>query len=190
MSCPPTLLAMRLSISILVVLLSVSAAFAFAFATVPRTFSGSGAGAQQPTSECECPGLHPHQHQHPMVLRLPGSSSDIDFAADGSSSRSGRLPVAEDTYGRLVRFAKYASAAYQDLCPRPLGNTLVHSVRAFAAFFLFAFFWGEGWLIYLRGSSRMCSRMRMGSSRVMMDAARSSLCFGGAASSRICSLVG
>jgi hypothetical protein len=36
--------------------------------------------------------------------------------------------VSEDTYGRLERFAKYASAAYQVLCPYPLGNTLVQSV--------------------------------------------------------------
>ncbi len=140
----PTLLSMRLSISIPVVLLSISAAIAIA--TVPRSLSGSG--AQQPTSESH--GAHPHQH--PMLLRPPGSSSDIDIAADGSSSsssrnRSGRLPVAEDTYGRLARFAKYASAAYQDLCPRPLGNTLVHSVRASAAFSLLSLFaFGRVWL--------------------------------------------
>ena len=36
--------------------------------------------------------------------------------------------ISEDTYGRLERFAKYASAAYQVLCPHPLGNTLVQSV--------------------------------------------------------------
>jgi hypothetical protein len=137
---------MRLSISVPVVLLSIGAAIAIA--TVPRCLSGSA--AQQPTSG-ESHGAHPHQH--PMLLHPPGSSSDIDIdidiEADGSSSRSGRLPVAEDTYGRLALFAKYASAAYQDLCPRPLGNTLVHSVRASTAFFsllslfLFLFcFWG------------------------------------------------
>ena len=126
---------MRLSISIPVVLLSIGAAIAIA--TVPRSLSGSA--AQQPTSG-ESHGAH--SHQHPMLLRPPGSSSDIDIdidiEADGNSSRSGRLPVAEDTYGRLARFAKYASAVYQDLCPRPLGNTLVHSVRASTAFFLFS----------------------------------------------------
>lgn len=36
--------------------------------------------------------------------------------------------VSVHTYDELVRFAKYASAVYQFLCPRPLGNTLVQSV--------------------------------------------------------------
>jgi hypothetical protein len=39
-----------------------------------------------------------------------------------------RRGVSARTYGELERFAKYASAAYQYLCPRPLGNTLVRSV--------------------------------------------------------------
>ncbi len=36
--------------------------------------------------------------------------------------------VSMRTYEKLKRFAKYASAVYQFLCPRPLGNTLVQSV--------------------------------------------------------------
>jgi len=35
--------------------------------------------------------------------------------------------VSEHTYRKLKQFAKYASAAYLFLCPRPLGNTLVRS---------------------------------------------------------------
>lgn len=36
--------------------------------------------------------------------------------------------VSMHTYDELELFAKYASAVYQFLCPRPLGNTLVRSV--------------------------------------------------------------
>jgi hypothetical protein len=37
--------------------------------------------------------------------------------------------ISEDTYGELERFAKYSSAVYQFICPCPLGNTLVQTVR-------------------------------------------------------------
>ncbi|KAG1854376.1 Alpha/Beta hydrolase protein [Suillus tomentosus] len=33
--------------------------------------------------------------------------------------------VPEELYNELVRYTKYASGAYQVLCPRPMGNTLV-----------------------------------------------------------------
>lgn len=33
--------------------------------------------------------------------------------------------IDRETYDDLVRYTKYASASYQTLCPRPLGNTLV-----------------------------------------------------------------
>lgn len=36
--------------------------------------------------------------------------------------------ISEETYGELERFAKYSSAVYQLICPRPLGNKLVQSV--------------------------------------------------------------
>ncbi|KAF8549764.1 alpha/beta-hydrolase [Imleria badia] len=41
--------------------------------------------------------------------------------------RSNDLPVGVDqrTYDNLVRYTKYASGAYQVLCPRPMGNTLI-----------------------------------------------------------------
>lgn len=35
--------------------------------------------------------------------------------------------VSEDIYSELLLFAKYSSAVYQSICPRPLGNTLVES---------------------------------------------------------------
>ena len=36
--------------------------------------------------------------------------------------------VDQRTYDNLVRYTKYASGAYQVLCPRPMGNTLVTQV--------------------------------------------------------------
>ncbi|KAG1901972.1 Alpha/Beta hydrolase protein [Suillus fuscotomentosus] len=33
--------------------------------------------------------------------------------------------IPEEVYNELVRYTKYASGAYQVLCPRPMGNTLV-----------------------------------------------------------------
>jgi hypothetical protein len=35
--------------------------------------------------------------------------------------------ISEDIYSELLLFAKYSSAVYQLICPRPLGNTLVES---------------------------------------------------------------
>lgn len=35
--------------------------------------------------------------------------------------------ISEHVYGELLHFAKYSSAVYQFICPRPLGNTLVES---------------------------------------------------------------
>jgi len=69
---------------------------------------------------------HPHSSPPPnpleqsplsMLRRPPPEDSDNAHVRD----------VSADTYGELERFAKYASAAYQYLCPRPLGNTLVRS---------------------------------------------------------------
>jgi len=36
--------------------------------------------------------------------------------------------VPEEVYNELVRYTKYASGAYQVLCPRPMGNKLVTQV--------------------------------------------------------------
>jgi hypothetical protein len=38
--------------------------------------------------------------------------------------------ISEDIYSELVLFTKYSSAIYQFICPRPLGNKLVKSVRS------------------------------------------------------------
>lgn len=40
--------------------------------------------------------------------------------------------IPQSTYADLTRFAKYSSAAYQVLCPRPLGNTRVKEFRNLA----------------------------------------------------------
>ena len=37
--------------------------------------------------------------------------------------------IEQQVYDDLVRYAKYSSAVYQQLCPRPLGNALVAQVR-------------------------------------------------------------
>ena len=37
--------------------------------------------------------------------------------------------VTQSTLTELTRFAKFSSGAYQPICPRPLGNTLVDMVR-------------------------------------------------------------
>jgi hypothetical protein len=70
---------------------------------------------QQPFDEAPSSSPHPHP-----LLRRPPPSDDRD--------RKGSL-VSEGTYRRLEHFAKYACAAYLHLCPFPLGNTLVQSVR-------------------------------------------------------------
>jgi len=49
--------------------------------------------------------------------------SELEQADDNLHDSS----VSMHTYDELERFAKYASAVYQFLCPRPLGNTLVRS---------------------------------------------------------------
>jgi len=40
--------------------------------------------------------------------------------------------IEQQVYDNLVRYTKYSSAAYQKVCLRPLGNTLVAQVRAFS----------------------------------------------------------
>lgn len=37
--------------------------------------------------------------------------------------------ISEDIFSELVLFTKYSSAIYQLICPRPLGNTRIKSVR-------------------------------------------------------------
>ena len=38
--------------------------------------------------------------------------------------------IDQSTYNDLERYTKYSSAAYQLVCPRPLGNKLVNQVRS------------------------------------------------------------
>jgi hypothetical protein len=42
--------------------------------------------------------------------------------------------ISEEIYSELVLFTKYSSAIYQFICPRPLGNKLVKSVRPDSVF--------------------------------------------------------
>ena len=65
------------------------------------------------------PSTNPQEQSPLSMLRRPSpEDSDNTYVKD----------VSAHTYGELELFAKYASAAYQYLCPRPLGNTLVRSV--------------------------------------------------------------
>ena len=65
------------------------------------------------------PSTNPLEQSPLSMLRRPSpEDSDNTYVRD----------VSAHTYGELELFAKYASAAYQYLCPRPLGNTLVRSV--------------------------------------------------------------
>jgi hypothetical protein len=50
--------------------------------------------------------------------------------------------ISMHTYDELERFAKYSSAVYQFLCPRPLGNSLVQSVSCVALLLTFAAMFG------------------------------------------------
>ena len=158
---------------------------------------------QQPFDDAPSSESSMHPHPHPQQQHTPPS---------GDREERSLLLVSKEAYGRLEHFAKYACAAYQFLCPHPLGNTLVQSVRLL---FILSFCVSspllsspppfgacgrkqnsEGLtslsplpLPLFRCSSRMYSRGRMGSSRATIDAARSSLRFGGATSSRTWSLV-
>ncbi|KAJ7905921.1 alpha/beta-hydrolase [Mycena leptocephala] len=58
------------------------------------------------------------------------SFSSTSLASPVLTSRA----ISSSLYDDLVRFTKYSSAAYQLLCPRPLGNTLVHSARSTRGF--------------------------------------------------------
>jgi hypothetical protein len=119
-------------------------------------------------------------HLSVPVLRRPPELEQLPMEDTVHDSN-----VSVHTYGELERFAKYASAVYQFLCPRPLGNTLVQSVSARLICYLFVIFL----LFSFATSSLMYLRTRMDSLRVMIGDARLLLRFGGAMSLRIWSLV-
>ena len=123
---------------------------------------------------------HPELEQRPLFC--PPSDTVIAEPEDGSL-------VSEDTYGQLECFAKYSSAAYQVLCPHPLGNTLVQSVSFSPHVLLLS---PLSWVRVfgaplsapvslpfvfprMQFSNTVHSRMRMGSSRATMGA-RSLFC--------------
>jgi hypothetical protein len=84
------------------------------------------------TSQLRTPGLSPvnpllDPEQSSLSIRrpLPPEPERLDDDLHESS-------VSMHTYDELERFAKYSSAVYQFLCPRPLGNSLVQSVSCVA----------------------------------------------------------
>ena len=126
---------------------------------------------------------------HPELEQCPLFRPPLDTV---NAEPEGGSLVSEDTYGQLECFAKHSSAAYQVLCPHPLGNTLVQSVR-FSPHVLLLRALCRGFacseLLYLLPSplirfffplgcsfsNTVYSHMRMGSSRATMGA-RSSFC--------------
>jgi hypothetical protein len=90
----------------------------------------------------ESPSLPHAPAQLPLPVLAPTSPSiadddDVDDGATkmmmmgkGKGKGEGDGCISAATYDELERFARYASAAYQLLCPRPLGNTLVRTVSA------------------------------------------------------------
>ncbi len=96
--------------------------------------------------------------------------------------------VSMHTYDELERFAKYSSAVYQFLCPRPLGNSLVQSVSCVARS-SHVYYCSRSCLWMMFDSSLMYLRTRMDSLCVMTGDGRLLLRFGGAMSLRIWSLV-
>jgi hypothetical protein len=72
------------------------------------------------------PLLDSQQSPLSMLRRPPPELEQLEDNLHDSS-------VTMHTYDKLERFAKYSSAVYQFLCPRPLGNSLVQSVSC--AFF-------------------------------------------------------
>lgn len=82
---------------------------------------------------------HSNSSDQPMrcfiLLLLAVTTWDLGSVTLAASLQSPLLSqpirgsVSEAIYSELVLFAKYSSAVYQFICPRPLGNKLVESVR-------------------------------------------------------------
>lgn len=73
----------------------------------------------------QTPGLSPiNLDSEQSLLKLHCPPYEPEQLEDNPHDSS----VSMHAYNELELFAKYASAAYQSLCPRPLGNTLVRSV--------------------------------------------------------------
>ena len=70
----------------------------------------------------------PRDRRRTTTVHKPARAvSPVDAPPPGGDNAHVRH-VSTHTYGELEQFAKYASAAYQYLCPRPLENTPVQSV--------------------------------------------------------------
>lgn len=58
-----------------------------------------------------------------ILLLLSGSAGRPTL-----NSKLSRRVVSQDVLDQLTRFAQFSSAAYQAICPSPVGTTLVHTV--------------------------------------------------------------
>ena len=63
------------------------------------------------------------------VLATPAPPSPVRPLTNAQPFDVNDGGISEKTYSELEGFAKYSSAVYQFICPRPLGNTLVRPVR-------------------------------------------------------------
>jgi len=107
--------------------------------SIPVLLAAAAACATIPWTSSLLPGAYAHldQHQSPhpppqLPLLLPGPPAPPPPPSHDDNAmkmkEGGDGSISATTYDELERFAKYASAAYQFVCPRPLGNTLVRTV--------------------------------------------------------------
>jgi hypothetical protein len=73
------------------------------------------------------------------VLAAPAPPSPVRLLPNAQPFYVNDGSISEETYSELERFAKYSSAVYQFICPRPLGNTLVLPVRLAISLLYFLF---------------------------------------------------
>lgn len=93
------------------------------------TFTTAIAAPQLRTPEL--PAVNPllDSEQSPLsmsTLRRPPPDPELPEPEEEDNLRDSSVSM--HTYDELELFAKYSSAVYQFLCPRPLGNPLVQSV--------------------------------------------------------------
>ncbi|KAI6121842.1 Alpha/Beta hydrolase protein [Pisolithus sp. B1] len=64
-------------------------------------------------------------HDEPSALEEGGTLSTLGSRPRFPREDDPGAGIDQETYNNLVLYAKYASAAYQPLCPRPMSNTLI-----------------------------------------------------------------
>ena len=125
------------------------------------------------TSPTPRPSTNPQEQSSLSILRRPPPEDNAHV-----------IDVSGHTYGELERFARYASAAYQYLGHRQLGNTLMRSLSCARVSRLFV-----DLLITLLGIFAVVLQSSMGSWRVPFGGARLLLHIGSVPSLWIWSLV-